>query len=807
MLQWMGGSRRKVSASRKSTQKRQQQFFEQRKRQQQQQEATTMECRNDDPVAYAQQKGKRSLDILSLLNVPKVAEDCKPACVSESRSLMTDRGPCARSFEAVDTKDHQSSMRSPIMVTSDVAAANYVEPAGTRILSNQQGENVSSKGTSKNSSMAINAESKCCRIDSSIQTSILDIFGDDEPTNPSEAKPVHEAHVAFSVEGLGNLGAETPKQSPQQPARITGDKSSFKKAAKKLLFRKNLDSMLDELDMEAECYVQDTEVPARDNHLDSFLMSQDMVYPLSYAEHGLSSVNPGNKHGAKLWESNSLHEDRDSNFWNAGSPFLDDIIDDEKCRLNWKNRDSNILRNVSPGFGLEEPQLRPRSQQDISGRYNNLDEGDRLFCSLEEPNRYSSFMCDYKPQATRLSPYMDTKDRRDNLTSLSEESCSSSAVRGRNVAGMPSERHTRRYSEDLPWQSNSNGKGNFQEVDDIIAGDIRGEEFDRSRKYRRSNSGHTKSAYISRTTVNENYCLEDSWLFEEEFPLGNTDANTGRFNSASRRNGHRDPGRGPFDTHVQADLPNSFHSPFGMFDSTARGEFSPDNIAFSQPFDSKQSFNTSFPVGGTCRESSRGVYPNINIPRQSSNAEDVDFSGDTEAAFPAPELSAQGSVTEEVGDKPERNPEKITNISHQNMNTSQVSKSTARNIKKNGNSVCKEKYDIHQVMVTNTPEEDGEETSPPAMIQHESEDELYTKELHRSIPGLCQQNLKDTVSLGDVGASVTNPVDDKNHRGFESKTRLIQPSCHVMTVERYVLQLFCVSQGTAAIWDTTKRIS
>ncbi|KAK9726621.1 hypothetical protein RND81_05G227300 [Saponaria officinalis] len=801
MLQWMGGSRRKVTASRKSTQKRQQQFFEQRKRQQQQQEATTVECRTGDPVAYTHQNGKRSLDILSLLNVPKV---------SESRSLMTDKAPCARSFEAVDTKDHRSSMRSSILVANDVPAADYVESTGTRALLSQQEENVSSKGAWKNSSIAINAESKCCTIDSSIPTSILDIVGDDGPTNSSEGKPVHEAHVAFSVEGLGDLGTETPKQSPQQPARtFCGGKSSLKKAAEKLQFRKNLNSMLDELEMEAECYVQDTEVPTCGNRLDSFLKSEDMLSPLCYTENELSSVKGGKKHGAEQWGMNSLHDDRDTNFWNAGSPFLDDIIDNEKSRLNWKNEDANILRNVPPGFGLEESQLLPRSHKGISVRYNDLDEGDRHFCSLEEPNKYSSFMCDYKPQATHLSPYMDMEDRRDNFTSLSEDSCSSSAVKGRNVAGMPSERHTRRYNEDLPWQLNSNGKGNFQEeVEDILAGTKRGDDCDRSRKYRRSNAGHIKSAYISRTTVNENYCLEDSWLFEEEFPLGNTDTNPDPFISTSWRNRHRGRGGDPFNTNVQADLLNSSHCQFGMFDNNTRGELSPENVEFSQPFDSKQSFNTSFPVGGTCRESSRGVYHNINIPHQSSTSEDVvDFFGDTEAVFPVPELSAQGSVTEEVGDKPESNPEKITKISRQNVNTSQVSKSTAEetNIKENGSSNCKERNDIHQVMVTNTSEEDAEETSLSVRIQHESEDESNTKELHRSIPGLSQRNLK--VSVGDVGTSGAKPVNDENLKRFEAKTRPIQPSCQVMTVERYVFQLFCVSQGTSAMWDTTSRLS
>ncbi|KAA8527987.1 hypothetical protein F0562_035144 [Nyssa sinensis] len=69
MLQWIGGSRRQVTASRKSTQKRQKQYFEQRKRQQQQQ-TTGLESYSDGMNTCSQhQTNNRSLDVLSLLNL------------------------------------------------------------------------------------------------------------------------------------------------------------------------------------------------------------------------------------------------------------------------------------------------------------------------------------------------------------------------------------------------------------------------------------------------------------------------------------------------------------------------------------------------------------------------------------------------------------------------------------------------------------------------------------------------------------------------------------------------------------------
>ncbi|KAH9603659.1 hypothetical protein KSS87_009235, partial [Heliosperma pusillum] len=815
----------------------QQQFFEQRKRQQQQQEATNVESHNDSPVAYTQQKGNRSLDILSLLNVTKVAEECRPACISESTSMMANKAPRAKAFEAVEIREnHQSSTRSPTAMTNEVAAADYVEPTATKsgTLSSYQGEKVSSKGTWKNTSMAKNAESKCWRIDSSIR--------------------------------LGDLGTETPKQSPQQPARIScDDKSSFSKATKKLHFRKNLNSMLDQLEMETECFLHDTEEPTCDNHLDSFLISEDVLSPLSYSEHELSPVKAGNKHSTKQWERNSLNEDRDTNFWNGmgignyiglGPSFLDGNIANNKCGLNWTNGDANMLRNVSPVFGSEEQQLRPRSQEHKTGRYNHLGAEPLSYlyvhvvsldtltsecyslplllffildwfvgyaCQMKEivyfvlwrnPSMYSSFMCNHKRQATCLSPYMGMEDRRDNLTSLSlssEESCSSTAVRGRKFAGMSSERHVRRCDEDLPWQLNSNAEDNLhEEMQDIMTHENRrAEECNRSRKYQRSNVGHTKSAYISEGMLNERFHVEDSWLPESKFPLGNTDTDTipGIFTKTSLKNRHCLPRRDPFGTtNVQDDPPNTSGCRSGIFEKKTPGEFSPENIPFFQTFCPRQSFKTSFSMGGSYKESSCGVRDNLNIHAQSPNLADVaDCFGDIEAAFPVPELSAQGSVTLEAGDKLKSKSEKIDQNSAQSMNTSHESKPAGEetSIKENGTPFCKENNSKHKVIITDSLEEDAEETSPPVMIQREFDDKLNTKiaeEYPRSLS-------TETQSVADVNCFVTKSVNNDNLKGFEAKTSLIEFSCQVMTVERYVFQLFCVPQQKAAMWDTTKRLS
>ncbi|KAK4774758.1 hypothetical protein SAY86_009693 [Trapa natans] len=49
--------------------------------------------------------------------------------------------------------------------------------------------------------------------------SIMDFLGDDGTDINPEVKPVYEEHVAFSVHGLGRMGAETPINSPQRRSR------------------------------------------------------------------------------------------------------------------------------------------------------------------------------------------------------------------------------------------------------------------------------------------------------------------------------------------------------------------------------------------------------------------------------------------------------------------------------------------------------------------------------------------------------------------------------------------------------------
>ncbi|GAV58613.1 hypothetical protein CFOL_v3_02146 [Cephalotus follicularis] len=72
MLQWMGGSMRKVTT----------QYFEQRKRQQQQQAIRAESNADGVDLCGLHHKGHQSLDVINLLNFSTTAQEFKSTCPS-----------------------------------------------------------------------------------------------------------------------------------------------------------------------------------------------------------------------------------------------------------------------------------------------------------------------------------------------------------------------------------------------------------------------------------------------------------------------------------------------------------------------------------------------------------------------------------------------------------------------------------------------------------------------------------------------------------------------------------------------------
>ncbi|KAL9459734.1 hypothetical protein AB3S75_003019 [Citrus x aurantiifolia] len=465
MLLWMGGSRRKVTTSRKSAQKRQKQYFEQRKRQHQQ--AAVLDSHADH----------RSLDVLSLLNLLTTAEECKCACLNDS----------------VDYKE---------VVTSSGYQAENISPKNFKFTASD------SQNNAFNESSCNSYLRKTTNIQ---QISVFDLLADDGPSGNLEASPVHEAHVAFSVEGLGKVGTQTPILSPEQCERMFQYVcSSPQKAARRHNLLKNFDYVWDDLELEVDVMMQDTNKPMSGGYLE---FSSGTINSRSHRKLKYSTVQdcePFDGCGSKLQNSFGDSEffhgvgNNSEDLWDvpARSSFVDDNLHIENglnaSGRNWQSQmegiDFSCYGNELSDSAFEFPHLhKNRVLVKAADRYNILDSsspkrqisennGDFItskmtrccgFYNFENNGDFIISKMTRYPSAGRNSDFKEPisqsdwsyhEDARDNLSLLSEESCSSTAVRSeaKNISSSNSLAKQSRRPKDISGSDgNTNGLKNI----------------------------------------------------------------------------------------------------------------------------------------------------------------------------------------------------------------------------------------------------------------------------------------------------------------------------------------------------------
>ncbi|XP_024040794.1 uncharacterized protein LOC18040262 isoform X2 [Citrus clementina] len=462
MLLWMGGSRRKVTTSRKSAQKRQKQYFEQRKRQHQQ--AAVLD-------SHADPKEHRSLDVLSLLNLSTTAEERKCACLNDS----------------VDYKE---------VVTSSGYQAETISPKNFKFTASDSQNNAFNESS---------CDSYLRKTTNIQQISVFDLLADDGPSGNLEASPVHEAHVAFSVEGLGKVGTQTPILSPEQCERDFRYKcmvkalsepmslykhrmfqyvcSSPQKAARRHNLLKNFDYVWDDLELEVDVMMQDTNKPMSGGYLE---FSSGTINSRSHRKLKYSTVQdcePFDGCGSKLQNSFGDSEffhgvgNNSEDLWDvpARSSFVDDNLHIEN-RLNASGRNwqSQSYGNELSDSAFEFPHLhKNRVLVKAADRYNILDSSSPKRQISENNGDFITSKMTRYPSAGRNSDFKEPisqldwsyhEDARDDLSLLSEESCSSTAVRGeaKNISSSNSLAKQSRRPKDISGSDgNTNGLKNI----------------------------------------------------------------------------------------------------------------------------------------------------------------------------------------------------------------------------------------------------------------------------------------------------------------------------------------------------------
>ncbi|RWR86581.1 hypothetical protein CKAN_01548700 [Cinnamomum micranthum f. kanehirae] len=423
MLQWMGGSRRKVTTSRKSIQNRQKQYFDQRKRQQQ---TTELENCANERTKYAHKQ--RSLDILSLTNLATVAQ--------EHGSVHTING------ENLETSDRQENFH--VLRCSPDIPVNRNTPGDSSDLNEEK-------------------------------LSVLDLLGDDGFSGCSEQRSAHEGHVAFTVEGLGLMGMETPVHSP----RLSDSRVSFNGcyeppgASRRVHASKNTTKVTDDFEIKLNGNIDDIEQfhspPSVPVNL-RVMTDQDNIGNSRSTRPSLERCAPLSAFNCTMdnflgeetdfWRN---MEDRNEEKWNARPSFLDDdLFDERKDGKAWRNQpfqvgsDSDYFLGAQKyemsDYGLQDSYL--LKERDVEPDWDelNISESPRQCCKHFTSGKEYDFLTLHEERYPVVHSSRDfrsisnqplwsplaTEDEGDDVSLLSEESCSSSAVRGKKIKNSAS---------------------------------------------------------------------------------------------------------------------------------------------------------------------------------------------------------------------------------------------------------------------------------------------------------------------------------------------------------------------------------
>ncbi|XP_020883048.1 uncharacterized protein LOC9317180 isoform X1 [Arabidopsis lyrata subsp. lyrata] len=438
MLQWMGGSRRKVAASHTSVKKRQKQYFEQRRQQQHQLTVGSESCTNDINNSNQHSREHQSLDILNLLNLSTATPECKLSCPENGMqdldadfySLKDNISGVGSSFNhiAEPTSSKRTLFSLPDNQTNDFKKANT---------DNQTND---FKKANTTADLMDGTERKL---------SVFDLVGDDHTTTNLEECSPSEAHMAFSVEGLGKINTETPVNSPQPSDRTFVYRCSSPWMVNGQPNTSHVRERLNDFENEVDTIIESSKIFQDDSRYRS---------PI-----GIHAKDGGRKQKLQTF-SDHLHKqysDSRSNFcdvadfnnsrfsddeWNAKSAFLDDGEDS----FYWKGEQPCQKESLNPDFlkygkdytesrsSSEHHRKKKRDYLETTWRSNIRDSPTRRSHLLERNIDHPSFA---KPAYFRTSDFdfnnvfdqpvwssIVPEEDKDSHSLRSEESCSSSAV-------------------------------------------------------------------------------------------------------------------------------------------------------------------------------------------------------------------------------------------------------------------------------------------------------------------------------------------------------------------------------------------
>lgn len=671
------------------------------------------------------------------------------------------------------------------------------------------------------------------------QLSVLDLLGDDGPNRNLEGSLGHESHVAFSVEGLGKVGAETPVHSPQQPSRyFPYGCSSPSKVTRRALSFKKFNSRLDDLAPEVDSFREYNDIPFYESELPFY--SRGSVDYFSYPKQK-KSVGKGflqfndNGPNLKTFLANEdiffNSEDENEYMWTESSSLPDDdFLDESKCCMSWKNwpcqmdsnsaEHSNFENHVKKDITFEGLNVQnSRVCTKATSRFNVL-ESSAPYSYHQISENHHDFttpdgICVRYPMFARTSgvkPVISqpawscfaAKDAKESLSLLSEESCSSSAVWDEAIEDPPSNsvgKKMKTYGSDGRTPTSKGGVKNIytQETHCTKQDNL---------QLRENVYGSGKCVRMSSPTPKTKFQKiigpDKSWLFEDGDTTHNINSGFGSFfrNSAAKESqpsGSQLSNEDLFNVytvpklHVDAKL-SSERSKSDIPEHFPCGSNFSEKLALCEHFNHMHSSETPFLLEIRSRPGNPKLSPvfdkrcNPHDPFKDLGCQaDTEFPGITEKESGCIDGEKEAGIPQASSGKIELQEDVCDGsncLSSENRMTGDASDA--------GDSCS------HQIMEAkdSTPEmmESLKATFSPEHVEEissvdgleapdKTEGGLHGKEYQNNIQThLCGNGCKE---IEDSWPKERNMEGKKQYNSAD-------PSCQVMMLESYVLQLLCV---------------
>ncbi|CAI9107158.1 OLC1v1006454C2 [Oldenlandia corymbosa var. corymbosa] len=561
---------------------RQKQYFEQRRLQQL---AANAGKASEGMNTYRNHnENNRSLDVLSLLNLSNVAQEPK------STSALASNEPEHEASNYQIVQPLQTFGRFQIHEINPPVASKTNEACSSPSYQPANANTKTSSGRTPLDHIRVsnsdNKKNQLKLVPENQELRMIDILGDEDANiNICSGKSLErEAHAAFSIEGLGEVEMETPVHTPVQSpvhspqGHLSGCRTflhgrSSPSKAMKPTYSFNLDSELDNIGFELDTMMQEVDVISCKSSIAHSLGSKDRLGSCGKPKQGLFDTEKFSLFKENHNDFNELLGDEELFFhsrksgkqtWDEKSSSLLHMIVNESAfdlsREDWMNqRDASNdyafgMNHKNKEFTFEDSHRLSRTPMRRSG---NL-EAAGAFCSTFSARRDSPapYLSHQKPDTSlhfRISetaryspvrshydvedfldqlkqPYYTYEDARDNTSLLSEESCSSSAVKGVSKKGTFNSKEKQSFGsvdvacsegfcseDDMPdWEENC---GNWK---------ISHERQNLSRPgiCSTSNPLRSKPAQNSYKSPQKRLKPDNSRLFETDFGLGR--ASSGR---------------------------------------------------------------------------------------------------------------------------------------------------------------------------------------------------------------------------------------------------------------------------------------